>query len=633
MSGSTAECFCAGGLLCRLRCPDRARVAILWAFLTDRAVAPARLVAELVADPSGRADVRIVGGVVRRGLSAFLVFSTVVALLVGCTTGEAGTPVGTAQPLTITAGYAQEFQAYNNNTAAASATQNQIVLNQVLPNFWDYGPDGQVRPIEVFGSYEKVSDSPLTVHYRINPEAVWSDGNPIDCDDVILLWAARSGRFADAGFQPSTITGYQLQQRPSCQEGGRDFTLVYDQPYADWAAGFGGDASLLPAHIVEQQAQVPDIIAAVDTHDVTALQRAAAFWNTGWSFQPGQLDPALTPSSGPYRLESWQAGQSVTLVANERYWGPPPGAQKVVIRYLSAPDQATALRNGEIQVAAPQVSPDIVDQLRSGGDKVSVHVGDQFNAEQLTFNYSGQFADPQLRRAFALCVPREEILDKLVHPVAPSAVLMQSRFVFPFQPGYQEMAAQITDGSYDRADIAQSRQVLETAGKVGTVVRIGYQTPNQRRADTLALITNSCTQAGFVVQDNSDETYYADGGKLDTGDFDVALFGWFGSALVTGNSDLFHTVDPARDLGGLNKGHYSNPQVDDWLTEVETTTDPARQRALLTQVDKQMWDDLATIPLFALPGIVANRTTITGVQYQPSASGFTWNMNEWRRQE
>lgn len=555
-----------------------------------------------------------------------------VALVGGCTTGGSGSdPSQTPGPLTLTIGYDLEFTAYNNSTSTNNLARNQVVLNQVLPSFWEYGPDGEVRPLDTFASHEKTSDAPLTVRYRIDPEAVWSDGEPIDCDDVMLLWAARSGAFPQAGFKSAGGSGYTLQEKPRCADGERDFTLVYTEPYADWEAGFGGDASLLPAHIVEQQARVPDLVAAVEGGDVEALSRAADFWNTGWSYEPGALDPTLTPSSGPYKLDSWRAGQSLTLVANDRYWGPAPEADRIVFRYLPQAEQVTALRNNEIQVIAPQANQDVIDILGEG-QGTAVEVGDQYTVEQLTFNFRGPMADPQLRRAFALCVPREEIVDKLIRPVKDDAQVMQSRFVYPFQDRYREVADSVTDGRYDHADVEGARRLLQAAGAEGTVVRVGYETRNPRRADILEIIRDSCGRAGLVIQDNSDDSYYKGGGKLDNGDFDVALFGWAGSPLVTGNRDLYHSADPGQ-AATQNKGRYANAQVDAWLTELESTTDPERQRQLLTEVDRQMWQDLATIPLFAHPGVVAHRSQVEGVVFQPSLSDFTWNMQEWGRRQ
>ena len=58
-----------------------------------------------------------------------------------------------------------------------------------------------------FGTFEKVSDTPLTVKYTFNDKAVWSDGTPIDCADFLLGWAGRSGRYNKDGTvnQPNAV--------------------------------------------------------------------------------------------------------------------------------------------------------------------------------------------------------------------------------------------------------------------------------------------------------------------------------------------------------------------------------------------------------------------------------------------
>ena len=57
--------------------------------------------------------------------------------------------------------------------------------------------DGAAVFDEGFGTVEKVSDSPLTVKYTIDPAATWSDGTAVTPADLLLEWAARSGQLDD----------------------------------------------------------------------------------------------------------------------------------------------------------------------------------------------------------------------------------------------------------------------------------------------------------------------------------------------------------------------------------------------------------------------------------------------------
>ncbi|WP_020574511.1 ABC transporter substrate-binding protein [Actinopolymorpha alba] len=101
--------------------------------------------------------------------------------------------------------------------------------------------------------------------------------------------------------------------------------------------------------------------------------------------EPGSLpDASLIPSSEPYKLSKWDAGQSITLTANEKYWGDPPAVQTVVIRFIAQDEQVQALQNGLVNIIEPQSNPDLLNQAaltdRGNGHPVACH----FAATDLT---------------------------------------------------------------------------------------------------------------------------------------------------------------------------------------------------------------------------------------------------------
>lgn len=559
----------------------------------------------------------------RKKASAWAVLVGASLVLAACTGGGSGTDTtGTPSgPVTFTYAYEQEWQAYNTGTTATNASQNAIPMNRVTLGFWYFAPDGSVAPETDFGTYEKVSDDPLTIHYTFADNAVWSDGNPIDCDDAYLAWYANTGR-TDT-FKTVTTDGYEDIKTVQCADGDKDFTVVYDKPYADWVANFGG---ILPAHVVEKQAGVDDLIAAIDNNDTKALDAAGDFWTNGWVFKPGDLpNESLIPSSGPYKLSKWESGNSLTLVANENYWGDAPQADTVVIRFISATSQPQALENGEIQAMDPQPNPDLQKQLEKLGSSIVFNSADQFTWEHYDFNFDGAMGDKALREAFALCLPRQTIVDNLIKPDNPEAVVLNSRYYLPFQPDYQGVADAITPEAYASQDIAQAKQILEDNNAVGTQLRLGYILPNDRRAAEAQLVMDACGPdgAGFDVVDEGDKTFFNAGGALVTGNFDVAMFAWAGSPLVTGSSAIYVTD------GGSNYGNYANKDVDKLTSKLNQTSDPEEQKQIITDIETILWDDLATIPVFAFPGIVAYDANATGVEYNATQAGLTWNMQNW----
>jgi peptide/nickel transport system substrate-binding protein len=536
-----------------------------------------------------------------------------------------GAAAGSGAPTsnkTITWAYEQEFSNYNYNTTEGSAYANRVVLGPVLSGFWEFKPDGSLLPNTKFGTYAKIKDDPLTIKYTINPKAVWSDGKPVDCDDMMLAWLAHSGVTGKKGFSTAEAAGYELQNKPVCTAGGRDVTVTYAKQFGDWAAMYG-PAEIMPAHIVEQQAGMTKTFVDYASTPVSPdLAKAFDFYNKGWAFNPGQLKKDIIPSSGPYVLDSWSAGQSLTLKANPRWWGDPPKTGTIVVRYIGGTAQAQALQNGEIQAMDPQPQVDIVQQLKAMGNQIKFTTGDQYTFEEFDFNFRSAFKDKTLREAFAKCAPRQQILDNLIKPVNPQAKLMQSRFVYPFEAAYADFETSVGGEKYNTVDIAGAKALL--AGRTPTV-RIGWRKDpdkiNKRRADTLALLQASCAQAGFKIVDAGTPTFFEK--EAPGGIFDVAMYAWAGSPVLSGMASIF-----SPDAGD-NYGHYNNPAVSAVFQQALAETDVTKRRTLLKQLDTLLWTDLVNIPLFAFPAVFATAKNVQGMEFNATTANLTWNAGSW----
>ena len=95
---------------------------------------------------------------------------------------------------------------YNTNTVVGAASAGAQAFARTLTGFGYHGPDGQVVADRDFGTVSVVGGAPLVLDYQIADNAVYSDGKPVTCDDLVLAWAAQSGRFP--GFEAATQAGY-----------------------------------------------------------------------------------------------------------------------------------------------------------------------------------------------------------------------------------------------------------------------------------------------------------------------------------------------------------------------------------------------------------------------------------------
>ncbi|MCV7501487.1 ABC transporter family substrate-binding protein, partial [Micrococcus luteus] len=527
---------------------------------------------------------------------------------------------------------ADDFLSYNGLQSNTYTTYNSAVVDRLFSSFWYFGTDGSIIPNKDFGTYEKTSDDPLTVKYTISDDAKWSDGTPVTAGDFIFHWAANNDTVKAEGSETPLFDSISFEQGkyiPEAPEGeadGKEFTVTYPEPYADWEILI---STALPAHIVAKEAGMSfeELVTAAKEKDVEALTPAAEFWNDGWDFSPGELpDASLVPSMGPYKFKDggWQAGQSITLEANPEYWGTPPATKELVLRFADPKTHVQALQNGDLDVIEPQATVDTLQQLEGLGEDVNVQTGDQLTWEHVDYNRGegSVFADsPELREAFALCLPRQQIVDNLIKPIYADAQVMNLREVFPFQDKYQEVVDEAYPKEMDEPNIEKAKELVEKSGVSKPTVRLGYQAGNQRRTETVALIKSSCDQAGFDVQDANSPVFFKE--VMPAGDYDAALYAWAGSGQKASGANIYQSD------GAQNQQSYNNPEVDAAWDKLATSLDENEQLEQVKTIEKLLWEDFQAIPLYAHPGLVGHKADVANVRDTAAQSGALWNVEQW----
>ena len=116
---------------------------------------------------------------------------------------------------------------YNTNTVAGAASGGPQAFARVLTGFNYHGPDGQIVGDHDFGKISVVGRAPLVLDYEINDNAVYSDGKPVTCDDMVLAWASQSGRFP--GFDAASRAGYSDIASVDCAPGQKKARVSFAQ--------------------------------------------------------------------------------------------------------------------------------------------------------------------------------------------------------------------------------------------------------------------------------------------------------------------------------------------------------------------------------------------------------------------
>lgn len=524
------------------------------------------------------------------------------AVLAGCGSGAAG-QVNYAVDGTL--------GSYNTNTVNGAASAGPQAFARVLTGFSYHGPDGQALADRDFGTVSVVGREPLVLDYQISDNAVYSDGKPITCDDMVLTWAAQSGRYP--GFDAASQAGYLDIAGIECQPGSKKARVNFfpGRAVTDFDNLFTA-TSVMPSHVIGDELGL-DVTAALFGQDPAVVSRIAEAWNTGWDLKPG-LDLKRFPSSGPYKIDSVSPDGAVVLTANDKWWGTKPVTKRVTV-WPHGVDVQDRINSGTFHVvdvatgsAGTLTAPDDYQrsEIPSGG------------IEQLIFAPQGALSAPPARRALALCTPRDLIALNAEMPIA------NSRLNPVGDNAYSAAESLAEAGRFGVANPDAARAALNG---VPVTVRIGYQAPNPRLAATIAAITKSCAVAGITVEDVTNGSIGPQ--ALRDGQID-ALLASTGGATGSGS-----TGSPSLDAYALHTGNgnnlpaYSNPQIDGIISALAVTIDPKEQVRLLSDASPILWADVPTLPLYRQQRTVVSSKKMFGVQANPTKWGAGWNMDRW----
>lgn len=566
---------------------------------------------------------------------------------------------------TISVLWNQAFYSRNNQTASGNNVTNTIVNYMLSDPLSYYDKDLKQQKNPQFGSYEKISDNPLKVKITLADSAQWSDGTPVTAADLILAYGAQSGLYntmsdkdakslqdkatnsfgatpdGQVYFNASSAALSLIKDFPEISSDNKSITYTFSKPFADWEQNLI-DAGL-PAHIVAKRALGESdptkakqaVIDAFKNKDAAKLSKLANSWNRDWDFKDMPQDKDLLVSDGPMIITDMAKDQYLTVSRNPNYKGAhKTKAGKITIRYNEDPSASVqALQNREVQVISPQATADVLKQVQAL-QGVQVNTSDQASYEHidLTMDNGGPF-DPKtyggdeakarkVRQAFLSCVPRQQIVDKLIKPLNPNATVRNSFTTMPSDPSYKTITAASGMEQAHKFDISASKQLLQEAGASAPMVRFMHADGNQRRQQEYQLIKEQCSQAGFEFTEMSEGKWSS---KLGDGTYDAVTYAWSSTSTAVTESDANYRTGGQNNFSG-----YSNKDVDALYDELQVETDKSKQATINGQIEKHLVDDAFGTTVFQFPSITAWDKNVSGVSDLSLSPNFFWNFWEWQ---
>lgn len=338
-------------------------------------------------------------------------------------------------------------------------------------------------------------------------------------------------------------------------------------------------------------------------------------------------DTSAAIGTGPFLMESYRRGEGITLVPNPDYWGEPAHWERVEIRPLtSAGPRVAALIAGDVDLIENPPLQDL-ERLRAD-DSLRVVQGISNRVIYIHFDHVQEptpmitgtdgvnpLKDIRVREALSIAINRDAIVDRIMEGFAVAAgELLPPGFFGAHEEG---------DMPPPSFDAARAQALLAEAGYPnGFGITLG--TPNDRYIND-AQVAQAVAQMWARIGDDADidastaSTFFS---RRNAQEFSVYLAGW-GSGTGEMSSPLkalLATYDTSRGYGGTNAGRYSNPEMDDLLTEALRTVDDAARQELLREASRLAMADFAIMPLHFEVSPWAMRAD---VDYAPRADQYT----------
>ena len=303
--------------------------------------------------------------------------------------------------------------------------------------------------------------------------------------------------------------------------------------------------------------------------------------------------------SGPFRFVSQSQDDEVIVERNPEYFALPSsdsGATPRIsrVRFRVVPDaivRALELRKGSADVEMNSLSQDIIPALVRQ-PTLAVNERSGTNLDYLGFNLADPvLARAEVRQALAYATDRETLIRYLIHGQAQVASGELPSTHWAYEGNVTQYAC----------DPQRAEKLLDAAGfarqQNGVRLRLTLKASTEERARLIAAaLQQQWRRVGVELEIRPLEqaTLLSDVAK---GNFQLTYLRWLGA---TSDPDFFEFAFSSRRFppDGANRGHYRNPRIDALTDQIRVEMDREKRKALCSEVQKILADDLPYVPLW-----------------------------------
>lgn len=289
--------------------------------------------------------------------------------------------------------------------------------------------------------------------------------------------------------------------------------------------------------------------------------------------------------TGSYRVKDWKMGDRIILEAVDTYFKGKPSIKNIVVRAI--PEDSSkliGLETGEIDISADMAA--ISKRTIRTNSNLTLLEKSSLSTSYVGMNTErGILKDPEVRKAIALGINRDDIIDAIMEGGAQKA----TGFLAPSVFGYPK------DEIFPDYNREEAKKIIESKGLTGAQLKINVS--NSSVTQQLAeIIQAQLKEIGIILSIEPLEwgTFLAETGK---GNADLFSMGW-GPSTGDGDYGLYPNFHSSQLGANGNRSRYSNPKMDATLEAARKEMDIDKRKGLYGEAIKILNMDIPAVPLY-----------------------------------
>jgi peptide/nickel transport system substrate-binding protein len=462
----------------------------------------------------------------------------------------------------------------------------QIILSSIYDRLVRYEAEDMTKLVGGVAESWTVSPDAKTYTFKLRPNQKFESGATVTADDmafslqrVVLLDKTPAFLFTQLGWDKNNVKSLITAPDPST------LTFTITEPFA-------------PTMVLNLMATVA----------ASVVEKKVAMANVANGDLGNTWLKTHSASSGPYKLISWKANESVSLEANLGYHLGAPHMKRVIVRHVPEPGtQRLLLEKGDIDIAL-SLLPDQLKPLADNKD-IKIESFPYCGTWYMPLNLADErLKNPKVRLALKYLVD----YDGMVNTFLRGRFVVQQSFLplgifggIPYNPF--------------KLDVAKAKALLVEAGYPnGFELRL--DAPNTSPLiDIAQSVQQTMGLAGIKVNVVSADTKQVTG-LYRARKHQMVAWSWTPDYLDPhSNADTFAHNDDDSDEAKSRplawRNHWYIPDITAKTKTAAQEANPEKRKAMYEELQKQVTDDGPFIIMFQPTNQVASRVNVLG--YKP----------------